>query len=99
MGIFDDEKSWEARREIQRAVVEAVLIPNRLVARWVRRIGKTTLSDYRKLGVRYRFHPAAMFVLGGNRVVTVLPSTVEDLATVLTWLMTGQWLDESETAA
>ena len=48
---------------------------------------------FRKQGIRYRFHPAGMLVIGGKRVITVLPVTEDDLATVLVWMMLGQWLD------
>ena len=34
-----------------------------------------------------------MLVIGGKRVITVLPVTEDDLATVLVWMMLGQWLD------
>lgn len=94
LGVDDGGDSWGARSQVQDAVKAAVLIPNRLTARWVPRYRKAATAQFRKQGIRYRFHPAGMLVMGGKRVITVLPASEDDLATVLVWMMLGQWLDE-----
>jgi hypothetical protein len=74
----------------------ALMIPNRLAgSRWVRQWQPKADKKFRQRGTRYYFHPKCVFVIGSKtHVVTVLPVTEEDLATVLYWAITGRWVNE-----
>jgi hypothetical protein len=50
----------------------------------------------RRAGVRYRFSGSVVFVTQGKRVITLLLPTTEDIATLLVWQLTGQWLPTDE---
>jgi uncharacterized protein (DUF169 family) len=67
-------------------------IPLRLAERsWKR----ANLKERSKI-TRYYFHPDAVIVVGSKKhIVTIFGATTDDLATVLTWLTTGHWIDEA----
>lgn len=92
----DKLTTWQARHRIQRVLRGAQRIPNRLAAaRWVRKYQARADANFRKHGTRYYFTPNAVLVIGSKRtVVTVMEATPEDVATVLVWLMLGQWFAE-----
>jgi len=81
-----------ARSQILYAMETAQRIPNRLAARsWGRRNSKE-----RERVTRYYFHPNAILIVGSKKhIVTVIKANLDDLATLLTWLATGHWIDET----
>jgi hypothetical protein len=87
--------TWQARHRILRAMGRAFLIPNRLAGRrWVPKWHPDGDRTKRLTGSRYYFHPKAILIVGSRtHVITVLPCTQDDLATVLIWTITGLWLD------
>lgn len=85
----------ETRKVIAQVAEESHLIPNRYAARrWVQKWGGRHLDQAnRKNGVRYRYHPRAILVLGSKRcVITVFAPGEEDLASVALWEMMQHWV-------
>lgn len=72
----------------------AVAIPNRhAVAQWGHRTSTVKAKRHRREGLRYIYHPRALFLTKNKVVVTVLATDDDDIATVLTWLLTGCWVE------
>jgi len=93
IGMTND--TWAARRLIIFALENGITIPNRLAAQqWVIDVeaARTTLS--RRNGIRYHVAGSALLITAGNRVVTVIKLTDEDIAIVLTWLTSGFWIEK-----
>lgn len=95
--VGDVNDTWRARSRIQRSVAHSVVIPNRLATDlWVPKVRDEATAIMRRAGVRYRFSGSVVFVTQGKRVITLLLPTTEDIATLLVWQLTGQWLPTDE---
>jgi len=80
-----------AGRVMSKALETAVRIPNRRATdQWGTLGGKG--RQHRREGLRYFYHPSALFLVSGGSVVTVLATGEDDLATILAWLLTGCWV-------
>lgn len=82
-----------ARVWIQYSLDLAFQVPNRYaVDLWIQRIveGRTQLA--RREGMRWYMLGYAVFIVSGNRVVTVIRATEDDVRIVLAWLLTGIWM-------
>ena len=79
---------WSAGNHLQVSCVSGIDVPYRYAQRsW------SKWRDFPRLRSRtkYRVSAKAIFVMSRDRVITVYPLPPEDLATVLTWAMTGMW--------
>lgn len=94
---------WQQRVNSQPGVTKAIkscmkgamAIPNRYTRRWGRITwSKSVARSMRKRGTRYYFTPAAVLITCGDRIVTVVDVTDDDLATFLVWKMMNFWLEE-----
>jgi hypothetical protein len=86
-----DRKEANARIHIN--VSRALTVPNRYAEDlWVVDYNPAATAPLRRRGIRYRFSPGVLFITRGKSVVTVVRTTPEDLATVLVWKMTNQWI-------
>ncbi|MDB4278041.1 hypothetical protein N9917_00265 [Deltaproteobacteria bacterium] len=99
--IEEGISTWQARTRIQRVMGRAVRIPNRHAgSRWVHKHRPEADAKFRKRGTRYYFSPNAVLVIGSKTsVVTVMPTTPEDVATVLVWAIMGLWMNDDSPAS
>jgi len=93
--VGDTRCTWGARSTIQRAMLDALLIPGRLGGlRWNRKHLSQSDSRFRARGTRYYFHPKARLTIASTTVVTISAADDDDLATVLVWKMMGFWVEK-----
>lgn len=83
-----------ARNHILHALDMSFQIPNRhAVTLWINKVTEAGTASSRREGVRWYMAGYAVFIVSGNRVVTVLRASDSDVHTVLAWLLTGIWGD------
>lgn len=78
----------QAREFVRRNYERSVKLPRRYVRAW-----RVRLPVPRKSGVEFRVAGRTFMVCRGRTVFTVWPLDLDQLATVLTWTLTGFWLD------
>ena len=85
---------WAARYLIEHRIEHALMVPNRHAAKmWLRHIREEMIVSQRKHGIRFHVYGHAVFIVAGSKVVTMFRASDEDVATLLTWLMLGQWCE------